>query len=89
MITALPPKARVIIYYVTAGLGLVLGCIQVWYAASADVAPDWFDGAWAVFGFLAGGFGLTAASHVVINPPPADRSQPEAGGDTVLGNLET
>lgn len=89
MITALPPKVRVIIYYVIAGIGLVLGSIQVWFANTADTAPNWFAGAWAVFGFLAGGFGLTAASHVVINPPPADRSQPEAGGETVLGDLET
>lgn len=76
MPTAFPPKIRAVVYYITAGLGLILGCFQVWFAATAATAPDWFDGLWAVFGFLAAGFGLTAASHVVPNPPPHDEDQP-------------
>jgi len=81
----MPPKVRAVIYYVTAGLGVILGCVQVFFAATTASAPDWFDGLWAVFGFLAGGFGLTAASHVVTAPPPVDAAQPEAGGTRAIG----
>ena len=76
MPTAFPPKVRAVVYYITAGLGLILGAVQVYFAATTASAPEGFDGLWAVFGFLAGGFGLTAASHVVPNPPPHDEDQP-------------
>lgn len=76
MPTAFPPKARAVVYYITVALGIILGCIQVYFSATKAVAPDWFDGLWAVFGFLSAGFGLTAASHVVPNPPPHDEDQP-------------
>lgn len=85
MPTAFPPKVRAIVYWVYVALGLILGCVQVYFSATAATAPDWFDGLWAVFGFLGAGFGFTAASHVVISPPPVDAAQPEAGGARAIG----
>jgi hypothetical protein len=78
MPTAFPPKVRAIAYWIWIISGLLLGSVQVFFFVSNLLTPWWFPGVWAVYGFLGAGFGFTAASHVVINPPPADLAQPEA-----------
>ena len=62
-LTALPPKARAVIYYVYVAAGLVLGSTQVGYSAAKLEQPVWLTVAFAVFGFLATGLGLVAASN--------------------------
>lgn len=66
---AFPPKARAAIYWVYTALGLILGAVQVYYAATGMEQPDWMVGVLAVFAFLGSGFGFTAASHTQTSPP--------------------
>ena len=77
MLTAFPPKLRAIVYWVYIVLGLAAGSAIVYFAAANIAVPDWFVGVNAVIAFLGAGFGFTAASHVVVKPPPADAAQPE------------
>ena len=62
-LTALPPKARAVIYYVYVVAGLGLGSTQVGYSAAGVDQPVWLTVSFAVFGFLATGLGLVAASN--------------------------
>lgn len=62
-LTALPPKARAVIYYVYVVVGLGLGSTQVGYSAARLEQPVWLTVSFAVFGFLATGLGLVAASN--------------------------
>lgn len=66
MHVALPPKARVAIYYIAFFLGLALGATQVGYAAADLAQPTWLTVALAVFAFVASGLGLTAASNTPV-----------------------
>ena len=62
-LTALPPKARAIVYYAYVVAGLGLGSTQVGYSAAQLEQPVWLTVSFAVFGFLATGLGLVAASN--------------------------
>ena len=62
-LTALPPKARAVIYYVYVVIGLLLGSTQVGYSAARFEQPVWLTVSFAVFGFLSTGLGLVAASN--------------------------
>ena len=62
-LTALPPKVRAVIYYFYVVVGLGLGSTQVGYSAAQLEQPVWLTVAFAVFGFLATGLGLVAASN--------------------------
>ena len=62
-LTALPPKVRAVIYYVYVVVGLGLGSTQVGYSAARLEQPVWLTVSFAVFGFLATGLGLVAASN--------------------------
>jgi Ni,Fe-hydrogenase I cytochrome b subunit len=85
MPTAIPPKVRAIIYYIWLVLGLVLSGFQIYYLVTAAPTPVELKGVWAFFGAIGAGCAFTAASHVVINPPPTDASQIESGGGRPIG----
>jgi hypothetical protein len=61
--TALPPKARSIIYLGYSMVGLTVGAVQVGYLAAQLPQPTWLTVALAVVPFLGAGLGLTAASN--------------------------
>ena len=65
---AFPPKARAYIYWIYLSLGLIIGSVQVYFAAADLEVPDWFGGIVAIFAFLGAGFGFTAASNTTIKP---------------------
>lgn len=64
-LTALPPKARVALYYVTTVTGLAIGGFQVGFSAAEAGQPTWLTVALAVYAFLGTATGLTAASNTV------------------------
>lgn len=80
--TALPPRARKVIYTVLAALQLVVFLGSQGWRLIIGGDPWWIDAANGILLILGTAFGFTAASHVVPNPPPADKAQPEraAGG---------
>lgn len=63
LINILGAHARRIIYGVYATLGLVLGSIQVWFGAVDSATPTWMKGAMAVFAYIGGAIGVTAAAN--------------------------
>lgn len=59
------PEVRKPIYSVFAGLGLILGAIQVGFASAEVGQPVWLTVSMAVYAFLAGmGFTLSQANTV-------------------------
>lgn len=63
-----PARARKGIYAGYAFAGLVVGATQVGYAAAEAGQPVWLTVTLAVYAFLGGALGFTAAS----NTPPRD-----------------
>lgn len=59
----LPPHVRKVVYVVFALLGVALGAIEVWYATAGVTGPEWTAPALAVYAFVGGALGLTAASN--------------------------
>jgi hypothetical protein len=59
----IPANVRKIAYAVYALTGVALGATQVGYSAAEMGQPVWLVVAMAVFGFVGGAFGLTAASN--------------------------
>lgn len=57
------PKARAYAYVISAVVGLVLGALQVWFAAVEQSQPVELTGALAVYAFVAGSLGLVAKSN--------------------------
>lgn len=57
------PKLRQLAYRVTAALGLALGATQVGFLTAGANQPLWLTVALGVYGFLATGMGVTAASN--------------------------
>lgn len=66
----LPPAQRRIAYVVFALLGVAVGAIQVGYGAAETSQPTWLTVALAVYAFLGGALGMTAASNT---PTPQHR----------------
>lgn len=56
-------QVRKIIYAVYALIGVVLGSVQVWTAAVDSAMPTWLKGALAVYAYVGGAIGLTAAAN--------------------------
>jgi hypothetical protein len=73
--TALPPKARAVIYIAFTFVGLAVGAVQVGYLAAQLDQPTWLTVALAVVPFLGAGLGLTAAS----NTPRSGRARNARG----------
>lgn len=67
----LSDKARKTMYVVYGLIGLALGAVQVGFSSANVGQPSWLTISFAVFGFLASGFGLTAASNVFGSDTPA------------------
>lgn len=68
----LPAQVRRVLYAVYALVGLSFGAIQVGYSAGSVDQPVWLIVAWAVFGFVGTGLGLTAASNITPTSPTPD-----------------
>ena len=68
---ALPPKARAILYYITAIVGIGLGATQSALLALDKGQPDWLTIALVVYPFVAAAFGTVAASNTEV-PAKAD-----------------
>lgn len=64
----LPATVRKTVYIVGAALGLGLTAAQAGYSAAQLGQPVWLTVAFAVYGVLAAGLGLTAAGNIT----PAD-----------------
>lgn len=60
----LTPRVRRIVYAVFAVLGIAIGAAQVAFAAAALVAPVWLAVTLAVYAFVGGQIGFTAADRV-------------------------
>ena len=59
----LPAHVRKYVYVVFALIGVALGAIEVWYATAGVGGPEWTAPALAVYAFVGGALGLTAASN--------------------------
>lgn len=73
-------RSRLTIYLILAIIGLTLGAAQVGYASIEAAQPDWLTIALAVYAFLGGGLGFTAATHTGPGEtdltPPSDDYEP-------------
>jgi hypothetical protein len=58
------PSVRQKIYFIYALIGVVFGAIQVIYSSLQTGQPPWLVAALAVFAFIGGPLGFTAASNV-------------------------
>lgn len=65
---AIPDRYRTYVYAVYATLGVVIGSIQVGYAAAEAGQPVWLTVALAVFAYVGGAIGYTAATHTPRQP---------------------
>ncbi len=66
----LPPSVRGPLYAAYAVLGVIAGAVTVAFATMETSQPTWFKVALAVYVFLGGAVGLTAASNTVTDPAP-------------------
>lgn len=60
---ALPARSRAYVYAAYALAGVIIGSLQVAYAAAEAGQPTWLTVALAVFAYVGGAIGYTAASH--------------------------
>lgn len=63
IIPLMPKRARLTLYAVYGGLGIVVGAVQVGYAAAEAGQPTWLTVTLAVYAFLGGAFGYTATTQ--------------------------
>ena len=70
-LTYVGDRTRLTIYLILAIIGLALGATQVGYASIEAAQPDWLTIGLAVYAFLGGGLGFTAATHT--GPREVDR----------------
>lgn len=59
----IPATARAYVYGVYAAVGVVIGSVQVAYAAAESGQPVWLTVALAVYAYVGGAIGYTAATH--------------------------
>lgn len=80
----LTPRVRQVAYIVFAILGIAIGATQVAFATAAVVAPVWLAVTIAVYAFVGGQMGFTAADRVPAAPlpdVPADAIEPVPADD--------
>ena len=70
--TYIPAAWRKPIYGAFAVVGVIIGAIQVGFAAAEAGNPLWLNITLAVFPFLAGAVGFTASANTNNEPGPAD-----------------
>jgi len=80
----LSPATRKALYAVYGVLGLAVGAVQAWCAASDAHQPSWLNGATAVLAYVGVALGFTAASNV----PTPDTDEPGGGGDAGWSTTE-
>ena len=68
----IPAAFRKPLYGAFAVLGVVIGAIQVGFAAAEAGNPLWLNITLAVFPFVAGAVGFTASANTNNEPGPAD-----------------
>lgn len=78
ILVAIPPKVRTWVYLVFALVGVAFGATQVGYATANLAVPTWLNVAVAVYTFLGGAVGLTAATHT-----PAAKNEVQGDVDNV------
>lgn len=76
-LTYVNDKTRLSIYAAFSVIGLGVGGAQVGYASIEAAQPDWLTVALAVYAFVGGAIGFTAATHtgrteVDATPVPGD-----------------
>jgi protein-S-isoprenylcysteine O-methyltransferase Ste14 len=95
MTVFIPAKVRGIVYTIFALIGLALGGAQVGYSAAETSQPLWLKVALAVFAFVGGAIGYTAASNTPAAPSaqvsepipdPGDLESPDAFAPDVDGS---
>ena len=69
MITALPPRARSIMYLIWSLGSLSLGAGQVGFSTAEITQPVWLSVSIAVWAFVGAGLGLAAMSNVNVGAP--------------------
>lgn len=82
-LTTIPPQVRTYLYLASALVGLGLGATQVGYQAAEAGFPTWLKVALAVYAFLAGALGLTAAANT-----PSYRDVIEGDADPERGAVD-
>ena len=70
--TYIPASFRKPLYGAFAVAGVVIGAIQVGFAAAEAGNPLWLNITLAVFPFVAGAIGFTASANTNNEPGPAD-----------------
>lgn len=80
---SIPVVVRQVVYGVYALVIFVIGGIQVWYATSGEVSPDWIKNALAVGAYVGIGLGVTASANAT------DRDTDTDGGYGVIEILVT
>lgn len=60
---AIPAAYRKAVYATYAALGVLIGAIQVGYAAAELGQPTWLTVALSVYAFVGGAVGITATTH--------------------------
>lgn len=63
-----PDKFRATAYGIYATVGVILGSIQVGFAAAEAGQPVWLTVALAVFAYIGGAIGYTALTHTGKTP---------------------
>lgn len=62
----IPAAHRKVVYGVYAAVGVLLGAIQVGYSSAEHGQPDWLTVTLAVYAFLGGALGATAAGNTPV-----------------------
>lgn len=65
----IPPNVRKPAYAIYALLGVVIGATQVGFASAEAGQPTWLTVALAVYAFVGGALGLTAATNTDTTTP--------------------
>ena len=82
-LTALPARARAVIYWMATIAGLVVGSAQVAYGAMEQPLPVGWKVAAAVLGYLMVAAGITALGNLSPDPEqPAPIEQPDSNAHT-------
>lgn len=76
MTVFIPAKVRGIVYTLYAIIGVAIGGMQVGYSAAEATQPTWLKVALAVYAFVGGAIGYTAASNTPA--APSEAAAPEA-----------
>lgn len=66
----IPAEARAIVYSIFATLGVIIGAVQVGFAAASAGQPVWLTVTLAVYAFIGGAIGITAQANTPKHKAP-------------------